>query len=1399
VNDIRIGHEPIGAEHTATADSAHDPAPIAHPDYRAIARGEKTSLFESVSSRCQPTSSRKAALDGSDLLWSTFLGGSGRDYVRVLKKLPSGSLVIAGHTASTNFPVTGGAFDETFNGGNYDAFVAAIAPGGGSIIWCTYLGGSIDAGTVTESVRSLACDQDGNIVVTGLTASSDFPVTSSAFDVSYNGGLSDVFVSKLSADGGALLWSTFIGGSAWDVASAVECDADNNVVVVGHSESTNFPTTVGVFDPVFNGIGDAFVTKIGSSGGNLMWSTYLGGSGSDEAIDLALDGSGNITVTGSTWSYDFPTTAGVYDRSHNGTSDAYVSKLSAVGSTLLWSTFLGGTGTDGGTGIVVDDAGAIFLYGRAGLGFPTTENAYCRTYSGGPTDICVAKMSSNASALIWSTLLGGENWDRVQSGALNEAGGLILSGGTTSHNYPCTENAYDTSFAGGMDVFISAVSTDGGSLPYSSLIGGVGGDEANCMVRDSNDNYLLSGYTSSVEYPVTDDALDNVHNGYDDAFITCFHIPPPPIPEQWPSCADAPCLRFRVEEAIPGAVHSVRLSCDLPTSTKSQTPIPIVNGFAVVGRDAIDRAVDLLNAIDSIELLDASTPANVIGHIGFRYSESDLLAGRSADAYLFLHNDEPPMGNWNPYFVNGWQYYAEGEYPVSMLVPPHASMGTVQGGSRVPVVLVHGAGAYYPRFEMVPESLYEYGYEAWFLGYPYDQPIESSSHLLARAIQNILGDGLYACPAYDASRVDIVAHSMGGLVTRQYIQSAEYADDVNKLAMLGTPNHGSHMSYRLYYRGFLTTVTNGEWRTHDPEAPAHEQMTPASDFLFALNSAPPRGLGTGDVARDYLVIAGVDNFSWPLGHEEIWHQDDNVVAVSSASLLEQGVPLIVVKKSHQDLAKASELSANLDVFLDDANYDPANPAFDDWIVCRMNEVPSNACSSVFGLDTQAGIMELHINGGATDARHYRVERGDQDLLDFRPNAFIGWKDSVTRVGDAGNRYFSTNTNNLNEIKWANIDEGTYRGRLLENRWVRLIPHWVPVGVSEPFSYTHMRTTMATLNFSAITNSIASTSNGTALMLVGKALSQYEFTVDASIDTLVFSLSSPVSIGDYGQHGLVLETPAGIIVDPTYAESAENVEFEDNGPAGFAQYLVASPETGTWHIRHNDGLQDPLLYVFLNTDISAQLSLERTTYVIGDTLVCHASLVGDGNCEDTQLSLTGYYVSPDSSIAQSIGAVILEDMGGGQYRGVVEGAIEGQYTFVLNATCFRSAGETIQRETSKGVLVSRPTNDLTDVHSDEGRGVPLLGSMGISAVAPNPFNPRTVISYRMPRAQRVSLCAFDISGRKVASIFEGNSEQGEHTLVWLGQDDSGRRLPSGVYFLRLEAAGVTHVQKIAILK
>jgi Ca2+-binding RTX toxin-like protein len=316
---------------------------------------------------------------GAALAYSTFLGGSGFDFGSGIAVDLSGAAYLSGATNAADFPTTAGAFDQTHNG-DFDVFVARLRPTGAALSYSTFLGGSGD-----DFGGGIAVDGARAAYVTGNTteAAADFPSTAGAFQQNHQGGFVDAFVTKLGPSGAALSYSTFLGGSAIDAGGDIAVDRAEAAYVTGFTIAADFPTTAGAFDETDNGGGDGFVTKLGATGATLSYSTFLGGSGFDQGNGIAIDGARTAYVVGDTAAADFPTTAGAFDQTHNGSSDAFVAKLDPIGAVLGYSTFLGGLGLDLGAGIGVDESGAYVSGLTEATDFPTTAGAFDQTHNGG--------------------------------------------------------------------------------------------------------------------------------------------------------------------------------------------------------------------------------------------------------------------------------------------------------------------------------------------------------------------------------------------------------------------------------------------------------------------------------------------------------------------------------------------------------------------------------------------------------------------------------------------------------------------------------------------------------------------------------------------------------------------------------------------------------------------------------------------------------------------------------------------------------------------------------------------------------------------------------------------------------------------------------------------------------
>jgi hypothetical protein len=331
----------------------------------------------------------KLNASGSVLLYSTFLGGStpAGDFCDAIVVDANGRANITGGTGG-GFPITAKAYDPTYNGGLLDAYVARLNPTGTGLAFSTYVGGAgHDVGT------GIALGASGLPYITGDTDSPDYPTTSGVLDTSYGGNL-DAFVTKLGGGGSTVTYSTYLGANGNDFGKDVAVDQYGRAFVAGWTASALFRTTAGAFDTTANGDHDGFVVKLNGAGTGLVYSTFLGGAGEDEALGIGIDSAGRAYVAGSTESSDFPTTAGALDTTANGNLDAFFTKLNAMGSAPMYSTYLGGGGIDFARGIAVGSDGSVFLPGRTeSTDFPTTTGAFDTGFNGGVRDGFVAKIT----------------------------------------------------------------------------------------------------------------------------------------------------------------------------------------------------------------------------------------------------------------------------------------------------------------------------------------------------------------------------------------------------------------------------------------------------------------------------------------------------------------------------------------------------------------------------------------------------------------------------------------------------------------------------------------------------------------------------------------------------------------------------------------------------------------------------------------------------------------------------------------------------------------------------------------------------------------------------------------------------------------------------------------------
>jgi Beta-propeller repeat/FG-GAP-like repeat len=440
-----------------------------------------------------------------DLQLKTKSGWIAQRRPRVYQDSPAGRREIAGR-----YVLEAGG-QVRFEIGKYDRGLPLVIDP--TLVYASYLGGSGD-----DYSNAVAVDSSGCAYVVGETWSTNFPLAGP--HQALPAGNTDIFITKWNAAGNAVVYSTYLGGSSRDAGLGIAVDAAGNAYITGFTYSANFPVTSGALRTSFSGQSKAFAVALSPDGGTLTYSTYLGGSGSDYGVGIAVDASGQAHVSGYTASLDFPVTAGAFQRYYGGGSyDGFLAKLNAAGSALLYATYLGGNGNDTANGVAVDSSGNIYVTGQTqSSNFPLLNALQTASHE---SDAFVVKMTG-LGQVFYATYLGGTGINAGSAVAADSNGNVYVTGSTTATDFPVTFTAFQAVNHGGYDAFAAKLSADGGSLLAATYLGGSDMEDANSIALDSSGNIYIAGSTQSMNFPVQG-AVQSSYGGAGDAFLAVFN------------------------------------------------------------------------------------------------------------------------------------------------------------------------------------------------------------------------------------------------------------------------------------------------------------------------------------------------------------------------------------------------------------------------------------------------------------------------------------------------------------------------------------------------------------------------------------------------------------------------------------------------------------------------------------------------------------------------------------------------------------------------------------------------------------------------------------------------------------------------------------------------------------
>ncbi len=448
--------------------------------------------------------------------YSTYLGGELADIPVAVAYDAAGNLVVAGYTASNDFPITNGCIQQTYAGGGFDIFIAKFDPTLGTLLASTFLGG-----TGTDILTDMAIDGQNHILICGRSSSPDFPLSTNAVDTIH--GNNQTFVSKISTNLDSLLASTMAGPTLSDPEYghvAIAIDSNNQIIIALNSQADSFTMAGPGYQKTFSGGSDGVILKISSALDQILSSTFYGSPGNDYLFDVALSSDQKIYVTGSTNSNSLEITSSAFRDTFSGATDAIVALFSNDLTQLVGSSYYGGVLFDQAKKIETDPNGNVYI-----AGISWSDSLVFGPYSydyhvNGESDIFILKINSLLTGIITGTYVGGSNNEELAELKIDNTGALYLGGSTWSDDFPIDTFSFDTSFTQSYaEGFAIKFTNNLSKLIESSYLGGSLDDEVSSIALGQPGQLTLSGWTHSADFPLDGTGYDTLYNHNTDGFL----------------------------------------------------------------------------------------------------------------------------------------------------------------------------------------------------------------------------------------------------------------------------------------------------------------------------------------------------------------------------------------------------------------------------------------------------------------------------------------------------------------------------------------------------------------------------------------------------------------------------------------------------------------------------------------------------------------------------------------------------------------------------------------------------------------------------------------------------------------------------------------------------------------